>query len=110
MTLFAAALKLVGLSHAEAAEFLDARIDTVKSWSADRNRVPLGVWTELRALYAQQVTATESALDLIDEKEPDELALNTSGPRSKEWPSPGAHMATLAAVALSVDIPIAQKD
>lgn len=110
MTLFAASLRLLGLSHGEAADFLSVRLDTVKSWSAGRNRVPGGVWTQLRALYEKQQAAVEAALDLIDEQQPDEIAPNLSGPRGKQWPSQGAHHAVLAALALSVDLPIAEPD
>lgn len=107
MTLFAASLRLLGLSHGEAADFLAVRPDTVKSWSAGRNPVPAGVWTQLRALYAQQQGAVAAALDLIDEKRPDEIAPALKGPRSRSWPSEGAHLAVAAAVALSVDVPVA---
>lgn len=107
MTIFAAALRLVGLSHAEAASFFGVRPDTVKSWSSGRNRIPAGVWARLRDLYETQQVAVDAALDLIDEKQPDEIAPDIAGPRSKQWPSPGAHMAVAAAVALSIDLPIA---
>lgn len=110
MTLFAAAIRLVGLSQREAAELFDVRLDTVKSWSVGRNRPPQGVWEDLRDLYALQVRAVEETLDMIDETDDGELALNTSGPRSTNWPTEGVHRAVLAAVALSVGLPIARED
>lgn len=107
MTLFAAALRLLGLSHAEAGEYLNVRLDTVKSWSAGRNPVPDGIWDELRALWQQQSEAAEAALELIAEHDPDEIAPNPDGPRGKEWPSKGAHIAVLARVVLESDKPLA---
>ncbi len=100
MTLFSAALRLLGLSQAEAAEYLDVRPDTVKSWSAGRNRVPEGIWEELRALWRLQSRAAGEALALIDEHDPDEIAPNPAGPLGAEWPSRGAHHAVLARVIL----------
>lgn len=108
MTLFAAALRLVGLSHAEAAEFFGVRIDTVKSWSAGRNRPPAGAWDELRALYQQQIVAVEEALTMAEGAE--DIALNEHGPRAAEWPSKGAHMAALAMIALDPDCPPLAQD
>lgn len=106
MTIFAAALRLLGLSQPEAAAFLEVRPDTVKSWSSGRNRVPEGVWAQLRGLFAKQQNAVDQALDLIAEKNPEIIAPAIKGPRSKSWPSEGVHMAVAAAVALSVDLPV----
>lgn len=39
-----------GISQAEAAEFHEARLDSVKSWSSDRRAAPAGVIRELRDL------------------------------------------------------------
>lgn len=103
MILFAAALRLLGLSQAEAADYLDVRPDTVKSWSAGRNRVPDGIWNKLRGLYWLQTRAAGEALALIAEHDPDEIAPNPDGPRGKEWPSKGAHLAVLARVVLESD-------
>ena len=52
-TVYAAALSRLGLSHAEAAELHAVRKDTVHSWASGRNRVPAGVWDDLRALEAK---------------------------------------------------------
>lgn len=106
ITLFAASLKVCGLSHSEAADYLSVRLDTVKSWSAGRNSVPDGVWDQMRELYSMQIEAAEHAIGLIDESGADFVSPNTDGPRKKDWPSDGAHMAALAHVALSVDLPI----
>ena len=84
MTLYAAALRLLGLSHAEAARLHNVRLDTVKSWSAGRRSAPPGCWDELRALYARQRAAVE----------------RKGEPASKDWPSAAALAAVLAARAL----------
>ena len=48
-TLYAACISRLGLSLSEAAALHGVRLDTVKSWSSGRNRVPAGAWRELRA-------------------------------------------------------------
>jgi hypothetical protein len=45
-----------GISQAEAVEFHQARLDTVKSWCSDRRPVPAGVIRELKAL-ARKINA-----------------------------------------------------
>jgi hypothetical protein len=39
-----------GISQAEAAEFHDARLDSIKSWCSDRRPAPAGVIREIRSL------------------------------------------------------------
>lgn len=79
MSLFAACLRLVGLSQVEAADFLGVRLDTVKSWSSGRRKAPIGAFRELSALYLDQLDAAEAgAIDRI------------------EWPSDGARLASEA--------------
>lgn len=58
-TLYAACLSRLGLSQTEAAALHGVRLDTVKSWSAGRNRVPDGAWDELRAVEAQIIDLSE---------------------------------------------------
>lgn len=110
MTLFAAAIRLLGLSQAEAADYLGVSLDTLKPWCKGRRTPPPGTWTELRALYDTQCEAAEAALALIEEAQPDELTLNTNGPRGTEWPTKSAHMAALARVALESDLPVGRAD
>lgn len=59
-TLYAACLNRLGLSQAEAADLHKVRLDTVKSWSAGRNGVPTGVWTDLRRYEAAIVDRSEA--------------------------------------------------
>ena len=47
MTLFKLLLQSSGLSLREAAELLNSRIDTIKSWSSGRNNAPDGVLYEM---------------------------------------------------------------
>ena len=47
---FKAALEQCGLSNRAAAQFFNVSVDTVDSWSRNRNPVPDGVWIELAAL------------------------------------------------------------
>ncbi len=66
MTPCALLLQACGLSHREAAELLGVRIDTVKSWSAGRNRAPAGVIAELRALHGRIEAAAGAAVRAIE--------------------------------------------
>ena len=53
MTIYAACLRRLGLSQAEAARLHGVRLDTVKSWGSGRNRPPQGVWDDLRTVEAE---------------------------------------------------------
>ena len=55
-------LALSGLSQREAADFHSVRPDTVKSWSAGRNRAPDGARSELIDLIKMQARAADAAL------------------------------------------------
>lgn len=101
-TPFKQALSICGLSQTEAAEFLDVRPDTIKSWCADRNPVPKAIWQELGDLYATMITASETALELIEEKQPDEIEISYSGEHGK-WPSVRCAMTVEAMIRLQVD-------
>jgi hypothetical protein len=93
VTLFAAILAGLGLSQSEAAAYLDVRTDTVKSWSAGRNRVPDGVWDKLHALAERQETVATGVYEAWREAGmPDEFEISNSSP---EWTSEGAWMAVL---------------
>ena len=59
-TLYAACLSRLGLSLAGAAALHDVRLDTVKSWSSGRNRIPDGAWAELREYEARIVDRSEA--------------------------------------------------
>ena len=50
-TPYAAALRLLGLSRAEAAALHQVRPDTIASWATGRRSIPAGAWDDLRALY-----------------------------------------------------------
>jgi len=59
-TLYAACIARLGLSLPGAAQLHNVRLDTVKSWSAGRNPVPEGAWSELRAYEAAIVDRSEA--------------------------------------------------
>lgn len=50
-TPFLLLLKRCGLSQHEAADYLNVRLDTVKSWSTGRNTAKPEILAELRKLY-----------------------------------------------------------
>ena len=62
-TLYAACLSRLGLSQAEAAALHCVRLDTVKSWSSGRNRVPQGAWDDLRAHEGRIVNAGDAMIE-----------------------------------------------
>lgn len=109
-------IELCGLSHREAAEFLNVREDTVKSWFRTRpNIAKPGVTASLRALAMQQKAAAARQIDLIGELiaqhgAPDQIELSLSSDdyeaQSKGWPCVGAERRAYAIVAGAVSIPV----
>jgi len=99
MTLFASILAGLGLSQSEAAGYLDVRLDTVKSWSAGRNRVPDGVWTHLHALAERQEEAAQAIMDAWEESgRAGEIEISVPSARElarRKWPSEGAYLAVI---------------
>jgi hypothetical protein len=83
VTLFAAILAGLGLSQSEAAAFLDVRLDTVKSWSIGRNRVPDRVMITLHNLARRQEAFAIAVARGHDNGLPE------------AWPSERAYMAVL---------------
>ena len=106
MTPYSLLSEFAGLSHREAADFHRVRLDTVKSWSAGRNRAPDGALTELRNLIALQDRAARQALDQIAASTtgggPDVVELNfptdDDEARALGWPCVGAWRAVAARV------------
>ncbi len=68
MSTFKAALSVCGLSQADAAEFLQVALPTIKSWCSDSNpkAPPLGVWKQLASLFEQIQDAADGAADIMD--------------------------------------------
>jgi hypothetical protein len=106
-----------GLSHREAAAFLNVRPDTVKSWSSGRNAAPAGAINELRALYAMIERAASEAVSQAAALEasgraPDviELALASDDHEAQQpplgWPCVGAQAAMLGIVAAKLGRPV----
>jgi hypothetical protein len=54
-----------GLSQADAANFHETRIDTIKSWCSDRRTAPVGVLEELRDLYTDITEAGNELADVV---------------------------------------------
>lgn len=106
MTPFALLCGVCGLSHREAANMLNVRIDTVKSWSAGRNRTPDGVLATLRDLAHRIDRAAAEALALIAEQQPPEVelgyAVDDAEAQSLGWPCVGAQAAALGRIVAGV--------
>lgn len=111
-TTFALLCQRCGLSHREAAEFLNTRLDTARSWSSGRNRTPPGVIAELRALYAKIEAAAEWSVKQYEDicKEaghpPSNVQLGLSSDdheaRQRGLPCVGAHAAMVGIVAARI--------
>ncbi len=65
ITPFSLLIQVCGLSMREAAAWLEVRRDTVKSWSAGRNRTPDGVLENLVDLAARIDAAADKAVGEI---------------------------------------------
>jgi hypothetical protein len=113
-TTFALLCERCGLSVREAAEFLDTRLDTVKSWSSGRREAPPGAIDELRGLYAHIERAAAEGLAMIRRPRPGTLpqlvelglASDDAEARALGWPCIGAHAAVLGLVAARATLPI----
>lgn len=115
MTPFAILCAHAGLSHREAGDFLGVRLDTVKSWSAGRNRTAPGALDELRALIARQAKAADEAVAQIarlakSHGAPDKIEIGYPASdheaRSLGWPCVDAWAAMAARVLVASPIPI----
>ena len=113
-TTFALLCDRCGLSSREAAEFLEVRPDTIKSWSSGRRDAPPGTVDRLRALYAKIERAADALSALVAEqinasKPPTmiEFGLATDAEaRSLGWPCVGAQSAALGIAAARAIVPI----
>lgn len=65
MTTFKSALSICGLSQAEAADFLQVSIQSVKDWSRGKSGPPLGVWLQLSSLFEQMQDTAQGATDIM---------------------------------------------
>lgn len=112
MTPFALLLQLCGLSHREGGDFLDVRPDTVKSWSAGRNRVPAGVIEQLRDLARALDRTAERAVETILAETPETADIEIGYPtddyeaRALGLPCVGAWSAMAARVIAAIDRPV----
>lgn len=108
MTLFALLLDVCGLSHREAADLLNVRLDTIDSWSSGRRTTPQPVIDELAALATRIDKAASESLARIEalsaeHEELEEIELGLASDdheaRSIGWPCVGAHAACLGRLA-----------
>lgn len=103
-----------GLSQQTAADLLNVRLDTVKSWSNGRNGCPPGVIEQLRALYAIIERSAAEALKQIKriKPKPDEIEIGIASDDHEARQPPiglpcvGAHAAVLGLVAAKSPVPV----
>jgi hypothetical protein len=93
-----------GLSLAQASAFLDARQDSVMSWSSGRRSTPPGVIDELQDLvFRQQVAAQEAAAVILKKIKkcglPETIEIGIAADdheaQSLGWPAVSAHAAVV---------------
>lgn len=115
MTPAALLIALAGLSHREAGGVCRVRIDTIRSWSAGRNRAPPGALNDLRALIARQERAAAEAVAQIaalvqTRGAPDEIEIGYPADdyeaQSLGWPCVGAWQAMAARVIATAPVRI----
>jgi hypothetical protein len=104
MTLFSLLLSRCGLSIEAAAQFLNVRSDTVKSWSSGRRQPPEAVVTELRLLFTKIERTADEAAALFKNVPPDAeielgFAADDHEAQSLGWPCAGAQYASLGTIA-----------
>ncbi|MEE2932109.1 MAG: hypothetical protein VX941_01635 [Pseudomonadota bacterium] len=68
MNIFKHLMLVAGLSHREAAAYHDVRLDTIRSWSINRNPAPSGVINELTELINKMLTAVDQAMEAIEQQ------------------------------------------
>lgn len=74
-TLFAACLSRLGLSQAQAANYLGVSLPSIKGWSSGRNPVPKGIWNELRQYEAKIIDRSETIREIWEDAgEPETIA------------------------------------
>jgi hypothetical protein len=104
-----------GLSQAEAAEFHEVGLDTVKSWCVDRNPAPAAALAELRQLHLGiSLAATRLAEKAVKKQRGGTIELGTVDSNRAAlalgFPCVGAHEAALGlALALLGDIAVVFK-
>jgi hypothetical protein len=102
MTPFATLVKLAGLSHREASEFLGIREQQCKDMASGRRRTPSGVIIELSGLIRRQEAAAAVALSRIEDGDAETIAIpspaNDAEAAALGWPSVGAWGAMAARV------------
>jgi hypothetical protein len=109
MTPFALLLGAAGLSHREASDFLQVRLDTIHAWSSGRNNCRPAVLDELLALIQKQERAAREAIAQIEQTRSHhpaaeiELGYPTDDYEAKGlgWPSVGAWRAMAARVVVA---------
>jgi len=65
MSAFKYALSICGLSHVEAADFLQVSIQSVKDWSRGKGGPKEGVWLQLASLFEQMQDTADGAADIM---------------------------------------------
>lgn len=96
MSAFCALAKLAGLSHREAAVYLNASVHAVKSWSCGRNSCPDDVISELIALIQRQERVAREIAKANGQSV--NLPIANDDTRHFGWPCRGAYQAMAARV------------
>jgi DNA-binding XRE family transcriptional regulator len=99
-TLFLLLLNSCGLSQKEAADTLDARLDTIKSWSSGRRTPPPNVLALLRHLASYIDRRADDYIVFTIDKNPQSVEIgycaDDAEAKSLGFPCVGAHNALIA--------------
>lgn len=112
MTPAALLIRLSGLSHKEAADCLNVRLDTVASWfrKTNPNLAKPGVLNELRELIAKQERAASETVVQVTKEDLTKIKLGYPADdyeaQSLGWPCVGAWAAMAGRVIAQVDVPV----
>ena len=90
------------MTHEECADYLDVRLDSVRSWSSGRRNVPQGVEAKLIELWnLMEDEASRIIEESVDAQQSIEFGIPSSREEANElgWPSAGTFMRIAALVA-----------
>lgn len=99
ISLFAGALRFLGLSQVEAADMLGVSEQKIKDLARGRHRIPAGIWDELSA-FARRREVEIARLRSITVEDAT-FALETMGEPPTDFPCADSYVTTLAAAVLT---------
>ena len=103
MTFFAALIRRLGLTQAEAASYLGAGVGTVDAWCRGRRNPHPDVWVRLRELADRQAKTADQIIDVLGAAPAGLTAIETNLPAG-DWPGDGTAAVALVDAWLACDL------